>query len=655
MVKTGGTLSSRMIELVGDLNETKTLANIKRSIRSIEKSLKQQDVKLKINAELFGRVEDIRKDVTKLQKKIKSSPQIKKIKLGVELGATTKKDINAQIERVQTAVNSGGVKKLKLDIDFNFKGSASKIKAEMKEIHDFVNRFSNELKGVDVVNLDKDAQNVKQNTDKMDTSIRDLGRGTKVISNEIEGQMRGMTGATGKFSMNFKRDVNGAITGATSSIAKADGTVEKFNYTLNKSGDALEVKSRATKEVSASMKDLEAHSKRVEAGQKALNKAMANSPKGLHDDLLRQAESHLKLASATDKSGRYTNEANDHMAKFTTTMTQLSGNLDRNKIHEKFEKMERSTREAIQEFERLGGTSDDVKRFEDSIRRMGDGSTKEMEDLERQVKEATQTVVDSSQRMDSAMDSMTKQRMVKAVDEKDISALKNYVEEMYGARVETVKLSETKDKLGRSVDRMQVSMKEEGDAVKSYTLDMEKGYEGADRAIRETNSSTKTLKQSTGQLDGTFKKLALRIAEYFSVITAIQTTVRGVKATVREIMEIDKQMTELRRVASSSINTDVVLERSVELSKELGSSVEQVVGSIADMARTFGDFNEEQLVAITRTASIMDNVSDLNLEQSTGTLVGAMKAFNITAEDSIRIVDSLNEVNIISLPAQKCA
>ncbi len=42
----------------------------------------------------------------------------------------------------------------------------------------------------------------------------------------------------------------------------------------------------------------------------------------------------------------------------------------------------------------------------------------------------------------------------------------------------------------------------------------------------------------------------------------------------------------------------------------------------------------------------MANVSDLTAEQASDNLVGTMKAFNITAEDSIRIVDALNEVKI---------
>ena len=77
----------------------------------------------------------------------------------------------------------------------------------------------------------------------------------------------------------------------------------------------------------------------------------------------------------------------------------------------------------------------------------------------------------------------------------------------------------------------------------------------------------------------------------------------------------------------------------------MGANVKDVLGLVGDMARTFGEFNEEQILAISRTATIMTNVSDFNLEEAGQTLVGTMKAFNITSEDSIRIVNVLNEVD----------
>lgn len=55
MVRTGGTLKPKLINLIGQLDQDKTLANINKDITALEKKLRQDGKKLKINVELFGK------------------------------------------------------------------------------------------------------------------------------------------------------------------------------------------------------------------------------------------------------------------------------------------------------------------------------------------------------------------------------------------------------------------------------------------------------------------------------------------------------------------------------------------------------------------------------------------------------------------------
>ena len=645
MALTGGTLSSRMIELIGDLNQQKTADNIQRSLRQIEKKLRDGNTKIRINVELFGRVEDMRKDITALQNKMNSSSSVNKIKLGVELKKTTKQDLNAQINQIQSSVDGGGVNKLKFEVDFDFKGSASKIKEEMKQIHDFIKRYSDQLKGTEVVNLDKDAQNVKRNAENMTSSIGGLDRGTRQVGESIEGQMRKLTGSTGKFAISFKQDVNGAIQGATASITDADGTVNKFNYSLDEATGKLQIKSRNIKEVGDQQQRLANEMTKVEDAQRKLNQAIANSPKGLNKDLIEQAQNHLNVARSMEEQGRVTNEGSQALTNLNNSIKQINSNTKNFELAYKFNELRDSTQNAIEAFQSFGGSSQDVEKFKRALQTATQGGTKDMQTLKREVENATQDIVNSGKRIDTAFSAMEKQRFVQAVNEGDINSVKRYVEQLYGARVESLRLTEAKDATGRAVNRMKVNMEAQNGVMKSYTLDMDRGFKTADTAIRQTDSSAKTLNETGGALNGTFGQLFSRITQYFSIIRLIQTATRQLRNMVREIQAIDASMTELRRVADPSINTDIVLQRSIGLAKELGANVNDVVGSVAEMARTFGDFNEEQLIAITRTATIMTNVSSLDLGQATGTLVSAMQAFNITAEDSIEIVNTLNEVD----------
>lgn len=56
-------------------------------------------------------------------------------------------------------------------------------------------------------------------------------------------------------------------------------------------------------------------------------------------------------------------------------------------------------------------------------------------------------------------------------------------------------------------------------------------------------------------------------------------------------------------------------------------------------------FRDEELNAMAEYATLMSNVSSLSLEESMSKLTAATKVFNIEAEDSLRVVDALNEVD----------
>lgn len=223
----------------------------------------------------------------------------------------------------------------------------------------------------------------------------------------------------------------------------------------------------------------------------------------------------------------------------------------------------------------------------------------------------------------------------------NISELQNYFGAMYKGKVETMSMIDTTDKLGRAVTQMKIQMAGTGKQVQTYTVQMER----ASGALRQTAQS---LDYNANRNLGVFEQLRIamaRVPVWMMAMTAFYGSIRAVKAMTNEILELDKALTELRRVADAQINIDHIFQGAIDLSKELGNNIHDVMNSVSDLARTFGDFNERQLLAITRTATLMSNVSDLNAQEATESLIGTMNAFNITAEESVRIVDSMNEVD----------
>lgn len=266
--------------------------------------------------------------------------------------------------------------------------------------------------------------------------------------------------------------------------------------------------------------------------------------------------------------------------------------------------------------------------------------------LNRRVKEANEELrKEAESRVKILMDSSTGGnnlgKIRNAVDAGDVQSLQRYLGEIYKGRVETVRMEQTTDSLGRSVDRLKVKMAGAGKTVRTYTVDLDR----ANNSLRQVAQGTD---YNANRNLGIFEQLRIamsRVPVWMVAMSAFYGTLRGVREAVNEIIEIDTLLTNINRVASDSININAIFSGAVNLSKELGNNLHDILDSLGQFARTYGDFNERQLLAITRTTTMMSNVSELTAQEATESLVGTMNAFNITAEDSIRIVDALNEVD----------
>lgn len=107
------------------------------------------------------------------------------------------------------------------------------------------------------------------------------------------------------------------------------------------------------------------------------------------------------------------------------------------------------------------------------------------------------------------------------------------------------------------------------------------------------------------------------------------------------VKEIDTGMTNLRRVSQETESTySNFLSSSVKQAKELGSTMTAVVDATASFSRLGYSLSEANELA--KNAIMYSNVGWIDTETATNDIVSTMKAFNITAGDSIKIVDTLD-------------
>lgn len=361
-------------------------------------------------------------------------------------------------------------------------------------------------------------------------------------------------------------------------------------------------------------------------------------------------------------------KAEENLIAVRNNVNQISNETRINKENQLIEKQTSRVRLLIEQLEKIGyiDASQVTKEFQrldrevekgsESIREMGNELQTALNEAKSEAKSLNQSITLISSSTDDLAKNSKKVDFGNAINAGDTDALQRYVGELKNGKVETLSMTNTTDEFGRAVTRMKVNMDGAGKTVKQYTIDVIKARDGSVSAVQQISSaSTYNANRNLGVFEQ-LKVAMARVPVWMTAMTAFYAVVRGGSYVTGELLEINSAMIELQRVAGDDINVDSMLSSSVVQAKELGSNLHEILASLGEATRTFGEFNEQALLAINSTAVIMDNVSDLSLEESMSSLIGTMNAFGVSAEDSMHIVDSFNEVdNNFAISTQQIA
>lgn len=280
-----------------------------------------------------------------------------------------------------------------------------------------------------------------------------------------------------------------------------------------------------------------------------------------------------------------------------------------------------------------------------AINAMGDRLNGQLREAQAEARELVSGIEMIGKATKNLGEIQLKENLLGSLKDMDVDGIREYIGQLENAKVRTVAVTNGLNAQGQAVYKVNAVMDGAGKIVKSYNYEIGQTEDALDSFINKTNSS---LRNNENKNLGFLEQMGIamkRIPGYIVSMEGFYKAMQGIKSVAKEIMYVDKAMTELKRVASSNINIDTLFDKALVSSKNLGANIHDVLDALGEFSRTFGDFSENQLIAITETATVMSNVSDLSLGDSASSLVGTMNAFNITAEDSIRIVDSLNEVD----------
>jgi len=144
---------------------------------------------------------------------------------------------------------------------------------------------------------------------------------------------------------------------------------------------------------------------------------------------------------------------------------------------------------------------------------------------------------------------------------------------------------------------------------------------------------------------GKFLNSFKTMSSYITANMVFNFVKRQIRDMVNEVTEIDTAMTELRKVTEATNAEFETFARSAgQTGRELGASISDVINATSTFSRA--GYNLPDAEELGKIATLYKNVGDgINIDTASESLISVMKAFNIEAENSIGIIDRINEVS----------
>ncbi len=181
-------------------------------------------------------------------------------------------------------------------------------------------------------------------------------------------------------------------------------------------------------------------------------------------------------------------------------------------------------------------------------------------------------------------------------------------------------------------------------ALTSRTPKLQSQMQSLNVQFRELSANVTNSAQNINTFGGRLGEAFARMPAYLITGSIFFGAVSGLKSMVDNAIMLDSKMTEIRRVMDApDYKFNELLQRSIDLSNELSNKVADVLTMTSEFARQ--GYKGDELLYLTKTSQVLQNISQLQPEDTVKALTSAMVNFGIASKDSLKISDSLNEVD----------
>lgn len=310
---------------------------------------------------------------------------------------------------------------------------------------------------------------------------------------------------------------------------------------------------------------------------------------------------------------------------------------------------------------KLSGYHDKVSGYEALIKKFGDDGWTSPEYLDN-VQRAQQTLnlyQEAINKLKANPDLINKESLA------DVEKLKSDFEEAALAIKNMTAAQKGYTQLGaeKAMDKISQMLKENSKMSRQAKVDIKAWYnqiasgnpsvsldvilgkvEAIVRAEKEAGRGGKSM------WDAIKEKAWYGVANTIGTYFGLNDIIRYGKEGIDTIRELDAAMTEVIKVSNATEAQYASFRNTISsTAKEIGTTNKELLNSSADFLRL--GYSLDQASDLAKNATLFVNVGDgVDITEATEDMITAMKAFDIQAEDSIKIVDDYNQIGKYILP-----
>jgi hypothetical protein len=162
-------------------------------------------------------------------------------------------------------------------------------------------------------------------------------------------------------------------------------------------------------------------------------------------------------------------------------------------------------------------------------------------------------------------------------------------------------------------------------------------------SVRRATAEISRINSAADSMVVTFGKDIFKLGIWAAAASVFYMPFRALREGLQYVYQMDTAITDLSKVVDFSSNQlNEMADAAINLGKKLGQSSVEIMKGMAEFGRV--SKNQKDIIELTRVAAMASNVTTMSAADAAKAITSSMITFGIEAKDSMRILDSFNEI-----------